>query len=63
MSLSESQSVSENGEKRKILLHDRNRRYCQEHSQKLHTNEKLHAKDARAYGLKAISDWFGLKET
>ena len=46
MSLSESQSVLENGENRKILLHDRNWRYCREHSQKLHTNEKLHAKGA-----------------
>ena len=45
MSLSESQSVSENGENRKILQHDRNRRYCHEHSQKLHTNEKLHASE------------------
>ena len=43
MSLSGPQSVSENGEHRKILQHDRNRRYCREHSQKLHTNEKLHA--------------------
>ena len=42
----ESQSMSENGENRKILLHDRNRRYCREHSQKLHTNEKLHARGA-----------------
>ena len=47
MSLSESQIVSENGENRKILLlHDRNQRYCHEHSQKLHTNEKSHAKGA-----------------
>ena len=46
MSLSESQSMSENGMNRIILLHDRNQRYCREHSQKLHTNEKLHAKGA-----------------
>ena len=46
MSPSESESVSENGENRKILLHDRNQRYCHEHSQKLHTNEYLHAKGA-----------------
>ena len=46
MSHSESQSMSENGENRIILLHDRSRRYCREHSQKLHTNEKLHAKGA-----------------
>ena len=47
MSLSESQIVSENGENKKILLlDDRNQRYCHEHSQKLHTNEKLHAKGA-----------------
>ena len=40
-----SQRVSENGENRKMLLHDRNWRYCREHSQKLHTNEKLHARE------------------
>ena len=45
MSLSESQSVSENGENRKILLYDRIQRYCREHSQKFHTNEKLHASE------------------
>ena len=45
MSLNESQIMSENGENRKILLHDRNQRYCREHSQKLHTNEKLHASE------------------
>ena len=46
MSLNESQSMSENGENRLILLHDRNQRYCREHIQKSHTNEKLHAKGA-----------------
>ena len=45
MSVSESQSISENGENRKILLDDRNRRYCHEHNKKLHTNEKLHARE------------------
>ena len=45
MSISESQSVSENVEDKKVLLHDRNRRYCREDSQKLHTNEKLHARE------------------
>ena len=35
----------ENSENRKILQHDRNRRYCREHSQKFHTNEKLHASE------------------
>ena len=55
MSLSESQSVSENGENRKIPQHDRNLRYCREHSHKLHTNENC--MPASAYGLKAISDW------
>ena len=40
-----SQRVSENDDNMKMLLHDRNWRYCREHSQKLHTNEKLHARE------------------
>ena len=45
MCLNESKIVSENGEKMKILQHDRNQRYCHEHSHKLHTNTKLHASE------------------
>ena len=46
MGLNESRGVSENSENMDILLDDRNWRYCREHSPKLYTNEKLHAKRA-----------------
>ena len=43
---------------RKILLQNWNWRYCREHSQKLHTNEKLHAKGTLMVWKLFQTGWF-----